>query len=216
MRFHGDQLIPSTVVVFRGAHDRLSDITGWIGCSGFEVKLCSTPTEVFRMIDRLNSGVVLLDGASPECLDMIERITRVPAAPPVMMVSEAVEFNEVVRAFRCGAFDVLDQPLDQRYFVDRLVLAARTDLGRAHQRMLCERLRRLIDSLTPRELEVMHSVVEGSANKKIAADLGISEKTVEVHRHKVMRKMEADSLAELVRMNVVMEATSAGVASLGL
>ncbi len=216
MNFHGDLLVSSTVVVFRGVSDRLSDIWDWIQCVCVDVEWCATRADVFRTVGRLKSGVVLLDGASPECLDIIERITRIPAAPPVMMVSETVEFNDVVRAFRCGAFDVLDQPLDRRYFVDRLVLAARTDLARAHQRILYERLRRLIASLTPRELQVMHSVVGGRANKKIAADLGISQKTVEVHRHKVMRKMEADSLAELVRMNVVMEATSAGVARLTL
>ena len=139
---------------------------------------------------------------------MVAQMRATPAALPAIVLIETAEFHLAVRAFRAGATDVLQLPVSEQLLLDRLVQAAREDRRRAGHRLLFWRVMELVRSLTPREREVMRCVVEGCANNQIAADLGISEKTVEVHRHKVMRKMEADSLAELVRMNVVFEATA--------
>ncbi len=210
-KVHEGRVEESTVVFLGKDRERGDALADWVVGSGFSITVSSSPVEFFSALGRIESGVVLLDGSFPTFLEIVERINAVPASPPVIVLSETVEFNAVVRAFRGGAVDVLQLPVERGYFLDRLLRAVRVDVQRARQRSLYKRLRRLIGSLTPREREVMHFVVEGSANKQIAADLGISEKTVEVHRHKVMRKMEADSLAELVRMNVIMEATGSAL-----
>jgi FixJ family two-component response regulator len=113
-----------------------------------------------------------------------------------------------VRALKAGACDFIEKPFDGTELLARvraaLVQAARPPLVQPNGPELQARL----DSLTPREREVMDRVVAGMLNKQIAWDLGISIKTVENHRAQVMQKMQAQSLAELVRMAIAVEAGS--------
>jgi FixJ family two-component response regulator len=122
------------------------------------------------------------------------------ASPPVVFITGHGDIPQSVCAMKAGAVDFLPKPFNNR----DLLAAVRSALSR-HQSVrqsateLAE-LRRRVDSLSPREREVMAFVVSGMLNKQIAHRLGVSEKTIKAHRARVMEKMEADSLADLVRM----------------
>jgi FixJ family two-component response regulator len=113
-----------------------------------------------------------------------------------------------VRAMKAGAVDFLQKPFDEQVLLDAVNQALERDqAARKTEALRLEILRRM-ELLTPREREVFELVVRGLLNKQIAAELGAAEKTIKVHRARVMQKMEADSLADLVRM-----AERAGVGS---
>jgi RNA polymerase sigma factor (sigma-70 family) len=105
-----------------------------------------------------------------------------------------------VRAMKAGAVDFLQKPFDDQVLLDAIQRAIDQDRQTREERAELREFERRLDSLTPREREVFALVVQGLLNKQIAGELGTSEKTVKVHRARVMQKMEADSLADLVRM----------------
>jgi RNA polymerase sigma factor (sigma-70 family) len=101
---------------------------------------------------------------------------------------------------KAGAVDFLQKPVDDQVLLDTIHQAIELDRHTRTQRARQDQLEQRLESLTPREREVFALVVQGLLNKQIAGELGTSEKTVKVHRARVMQKMEADSLADLVRM----------------
>ena len=105
-----------------------------------------------------------------------------------------------VKAMRQGAFDFLRKPVDEDSFLDRIANALDQETGDWHQKLDREQARERIAALSEREQEVFRLVAEGYANKAVAAELGISERTVEVHRSQVMKKLDARTLAQLVRI----------------
>src|SRR5262245_20739978 len=120
--------------------------------------------------------------------------------PQIVFITGRGDIPSTVRAMKGGAVDFLTKPLQQ----DELMRAIRAALARhreaRRERAALAQLRRRFDSLTPREREVLALVVSGLLNKQAAAELGISEVTLQIHRGSVMRKMAAGSLAGLVRM----------------
>ncbi|WP_374265072.1 response regulator transcription factor [Zoogloea sp.] len=131
-----------------------------------------------------------------------ERLIRLGCNAPIIFVSAHGDVPMVARAMRDGAFDFLQKPFNEQMLLDRVheavQLAARRRQEAAWQAEVLGRL----DSLTARERDVMEGMVAGRLNKQIAEDLGISMKTVEQHRARVMEKLQVDSLAELVRIVV--------------
>jgi FixJ family two-component response regulator len=120
--------------------------------------------------------------------------------PHIVFITGHGDIPTSVRAIKAGAVDFLTKPLNQSDLIravraaitqDRIARRERAELAELHRRLSC---------LTPREREVLPLVVSGLLNKQTAAELGISEITIQIHRGKIMKKMEADSLAELVRM----------------
>jgi RNA polymerase sigma factor (sigma-70 family) len=105
-----------------------------------------------------------------------------------------------VRAMRRGAVDFLQKPFSDQDLLDRVQQALAEQSHRRQQHASKAEIAQRIQSLTPREHEVMELIVEGLANKVIANRLGTSQRTVEVHRASVMRKMQADSVAQLVHL----------------
>jgi FixJ family two-component response regulator len=120
--------------------------------------------------------------------------------PPIIFVTGHGDIPSSVRAIQAGALDFLTKPFNEAALLKLVHAAIAQDrqhrLYQAHQ----QHLKRRFESLTPREREVLPLVVSGLLNKQAAAHLGISEVTLQIHRANVMRKMEADSLADLVRM----------------
>lgn len=185
-------------------------IATWIGGTGlYDLRVLGGVDELPVGLRGVGTGVVVVDATNGRSQEWTAAMRSIPGAMPVLAIAENAQFEVVVGAFRSGAADVVDLPVSELVFLERVARAVREDRTRVAKRTLFWKVNELMNALTPREREVMRCVVDGSANKQIATDLGISEKTVEVHRHKVMRKMEANSLAALVRMTVVMESTGA-------
>jgi FixJ family two-component response regulator len=121
-------------------------------------------------------------------------------AIPIIFITGHGDIPMTVRAMKAGAVEFLTKPFRDQDLLDAIQQALERDRIAREQRAEIEELRGRLDSLTPREREVMGLVVAGLLNKQIAGELGTSETTIKIHRHQVMEKMGAGSLAELVRM----------------
>lgn len=123
---------------------------------------------------------------------------------PVIFIADNPSVRTIVRAMKAGAVEVLTTPLDESLLLDAARQALRLSSTMRAQAAERQVLHQRYERLSIREREVMRHVVRGHLNKNIAADLAISEITVKVHRGRVMRKMQADSLADLVNMATVL------------
>jgi two-component system response regulator FixJ len=128
---------------------------------------------------------------------------------PVIFLSAVADVSTAVRAMRSGAFNFLEKPVNPQLLIDQIQGALRLDSEKQADRVgVLESMERF-DTLSIRERDVLEKVVAGRPNKLVADELGISIKTVEVHRARVMKKMGAESLAELVRMWMLIEPNEA-------
>ncbi len=152
-------------------------------------------------------GCLVLDIRMPGItgLELQHRLADIGSALPIIFITGHGDVPMAVEAIRQGAFDFLRKPVDETSFIDRIHNALDQESGDWHQRLDRDQNRERIESLTEREQEVFRLVTEGLANKVIASDLGISERTVEVHRSQVMKKLDAKTLAQLVRIHLQTE-----------
>jgi two-component system, LuxR family, response regulator FixJ len=133
-------------------------------------------------------------------LDLQRRLSEEPLFPPIIVITGHGDVPMAVRAVKAGAVDFIEKPFNEQLLLDAVHRALEQD---AEQRGEASRLADVTERLarlTPREREILDEVAAGNRNKVIAADLGISQSTVEAHRAKVMEKMEARSLSDLMRM----------------
>jgi FixJ family two-component response regulator len=164
------------------------------------------PSEFLSKYDPNVHGCLVLDIRMPEMsgLEIQQQLNRSGAMLPVIFVTGHGDIPMAVQAMKDGAFDFLTKPFRDQELLDRINNALKQD---AENRAAVERhadLRARAASLTPREKEVFQLIVEGKANKVVAIDLGLSERTVEIHRSNVMEKMGARSVAHLVRMHLTL------------
>jgi FixJ family two-component response regulator len=149
---------------------------------------------------------LILDLSLPD-LNGLEIQSRLAdkGAPPVIFVAAHGDPISAVRAMKNGAIDFLIDPIDYQQLMTAVELAFAEDLERQNERIELASLLARWRSLTPRETEVFHYTVAGLLNKQAASELGVAENTYQVHRGRVMRKMKANSLADLVRMSTKLE-----------
>jgi two-component system, LuxR family, response regulator FixJ len=133
-------------------------------------------------------------------LEMQEELRQRSIEIPIIFITGHGDIPMAVEAMKAGAVDFLQKPFRDQDVLDRINDALQRDTDRRDTARQTSVVRERLESLTPREHEVMKRVVAGQANKVIALDLGVSQRTVEIHRARVMRKMGARSLAELVRL----------------
>jgi FixJ family two-component response regulator len=152
-------------------------------------------------------GCVLLDLRMPGLsgLEVHAQLRERGVELPVIVVSGHGDVPMAVRALKSGVVDFIEKPFKDQELLDCVQQALRRDAKQRLQRMRRDELMTRYLTLTPRELDVLRLVVDGQANKVIGTTLGISQKTVETHRARVMEKMAAGSVSELVRMTLVIE-----------
>lgn len=153
---------------------------------------------------------LLLDVNLPDLngLDLQARIAGERAGMPIIFITGFGDVPLTVRAMKAGAVEVLTKPYDDDVLLRAIAGALEHSRAALDQEQNLRSLRDAYASLTPREQEVLSMVVAGRLNKQIAADLGISEITVKAHRGRVMRKMKARSLPELVKMSAQLAAVA--------
>jgi FixJ family two-component response regulator len=133
-------------------------------------------------------------------LDFQRQLAEADDRIPIIFISGHADILTSVRAMKAGAVEFLTKPFRDQDLLDAIHAALELDQKRRQQDAEIAKLRDRFQWLTPREREVLHWVVSGLLNKQIAAKIGTSETTVKVHRSQLMRKMEAKSLPDLVRM----------------
>ena len=133
-------------------------------------------------------------------LDLQKRMAEVELEIPIVFLTGHGDIPASVQAMKAGAVEFLTKPFDEEELLQAIREALERDRRDRQRRAEISELRTRFESLTAREQEVMQQVVSGLLNKQVAGELKISEFTVKVHRGQVMRKMRADSLADLVRM----------------
>jgi RNA polymerase sigma factor (sigma-70 family) len=195
------QSLPTVCVVEDDAAMR-SALDGFLRSYGFEVRLFASAHEFLS--ENLPETLVclVLDLCLPEMsgLELQEKLVRRDVNIPIIFITGHGDIREAVRAIKAGAVEFLAKPFDHLDLLNAIQRSAGRYQTELQQREDRARLRSRFESLTPREQQIMRMVISGLLNKQIAAELGISEITVKIHRGHVMQKMEAGSLAELAKL----------------
>jgi FixJ family two-component response regulator len=194
--------VETTVFVIDDDKAVRSAIRNLLESVGLRVETFASPRE-FLGADRKNiPGCLVLDvrlqGASG--LDFQRQLSAASIEIPVIFITGHGDIPMTVQAMKAGAVDFLTKPFRDQDFLDAIQKAIERDRVRREQETEVVEARRRFHNLTPREREVMALVIAGRLNKQIAAELGTSETTAKIHRGQVMRKMEVQSLPDLVRM----------------
>ena len=169
---------------------------------GLTVETFASASELLRHKPPAGPACVVSDVRMPGLsgLDLQSELAKAGFSMPIIFMTGHGTVPMTVRAMKAGAVDFLQKPVDEQQLLDAIHQALERS-GRERREMSeNEGLRARVGTLTAREREVFDLVVTGMLNKQIAAELSASEKTIKVHRGRVMQKMQADSLADLVRM----------------
>ena len=170
---------------------------------GYDVKLFQSVQDLLDHRGGLaDAACLVLDVRLPgqSGLELQRKLAKAGVALPIVFITGHGDIPMSVAAMKAGAIEFLTKPFRDQDLLDAVARGAEQTRARQAETAALSELRQRLETLSPREREVMALVCSGRMNKQIAADLGLSEITVKVHRGKVMRKMQADSLPELVRL----------------
>lgn len=163
-------------------------------------RVFSSAEDFLAQVGPEQAGCLLLDVRMPGVsgLELQEGLRTRGIELPIIFMTAYADVATSVRAMKAGAFDFVEKPFNDQLLLEAVHRALRQDAQRRTVRHDRETIVQRIRSLTSRERQVLERVVAGRTNREIAEEWGISEKTVKIHRGRVMEKMQADSLAELV------------------
>lgn len=194
----------STVYVVDDDEAMRESLTWLIESVGLNVETYASADEFLESYYPGRPGCVLLDVRMPGMsgLELQGHLQKQQVTVPVIMITGHGDVPMAVRAMKSGAIDFIEKPFNDEQLLESIRNALAVDDTRRDEQSFKAEVASRLEQLTPRESEVMDMVTAGKSNKEIANSLGVSAKTVEAHRAKVMEKMEAGSLAELVRLVV--------------
>jgi FixJ family two-component response regulator len=184
-----------------------ASIADLLQSAGLESETFETPQEFLRHAPAEGPSCIVLDLRLPgmDGLDVQRALAEANVTTPIIFVTAFADVPTTVKAMKSGAVEFLTKPFDDQELLDAICRALEQDRVAGDQQRALSTLQDRYTRLTPRERQVMALVVSGRLNKQIAADLGTSEITVKIHRQRVMRKMQAGSLAELVSLAARLE-----------
>lgn len=205
--------VPDSVVVHVIEDDQPSRIAAsrLLKQAGYTVRLYASGTEFLADLPE-QGGCIVLDFQLPGSngLELQEHLMTGTNPLPIVFLTGHGDVPKSVRAMKAGAVDFLTKPVEGPVLLDAVARAIARDFENRVVRMRQHELRTRYERLTPREREVFAHLISGQLNKQVGFDLGISERTTKIHRHQVLDKMEADSIADLVRMAADLGITPAG------
>jgi FixJ family two-component response regulator len=195
-------LPPATVFIVDDDPAVLTSLSRLLRSSGLNVVTIGSPQEFLDQHDRHAPGCLILDVAMPGLngLELQEALTKIDSIIPIIFLTGHGSVPGSVQAMKRGALDFLAKPVDERDLLEVIHIAIEKDRVTRKARAELDEIHERLRTLTPREREVLTHVVSGQLNKQIAYDLGTVEKTIKVHRARVMEKMKVQSVAELVRL----------------
>jgi two-component system, LuxR family, response regulator FixJ len=173
-----------------------------IESTGQEVRCFESADEFLNNFDPDQAGCLILDVRMPNMtgLELQEQLVRRDFAIPIIFISGHADVPDSSKAFRAGAIDYMEKPFDSEVLLKRMQEAIQKDLETRVHNAEIRKLKKRLNQLTPREHEVMVLIVKGLSNKEAAKQLDVSNRTIDVHRAKLMEKMQAEDLAELTVM----------------
>lgn len=174
--------------------------------AGYEVQSYASAGELFEALDPAQPGCLLLDlkMLGLDGLEVQEELRERGCMLPVIFISAFADIPSTVRAMKAGAVDFVEKPFSRDALVSRIEEALALDRRQRDHNGRRTDIGERAQQLTPRELEVMRFVTVGLSNKEIARELGISPRTVEKYRARVMEKMRAESIADLCQMAAIL------------
>jgi RNA polymerase sigma factor (sigma-70 family) len=189
----------------------LSAVRRVLQLAGYRIESYSSGPEMLARAHLEHADCAVIDMSMPEMngLQLQACIKQRDALMPLLFLSGTADIEMAVQAMRAGAVDFIEKPFDNADLVQRVGHAlARQDRNSRREEHERHDAERRFKTLTPRETEVLELVVAGKTNKEVARILGSSHRTIEVHRHRIMEKMSAPNLADLVRMRLTIGADS--------
>ncbi len=173
---------------------------------GYKTAVFSRPSEFLAKFKPDTAGCLVLDIRMPDMsgLELQQHLNRAGSMLPVIFITGHGDVPMAVQAMKEGAFEFIQKPFRDQDLLDRINHALKQDAENRSTVARRTEVQHRLESLTPRERQVMDMVVDGAANKVIAIDLNLSERTVEIHRAKVMEKMGARSVAHLVKLHLTL------------
>jgi FixJ family two-component response regulator len=177
-------------------------LKGLIRSVGLRVELFGSPGEFLQAKRPDAPSCLVLDVRLPGAsgLDLQRELAEANIHIPIIFITGHGDIPMSVRAMKAGAVEFLTKPFRDQDLLDAIKVGLERDRARRQHQAETAMLRERLESLTPREREVLPLVVSGLLNKQVAAEIGTTEATVKVHRSQLMKKMGADSLPDLVRM----------------
>ena len=170
--------------------------------AGVRARTYESAIAFLERLEGLEAGCILTDVRMPEMsgLDLIARLKELGVGLPVIVMTGHADVPLAIQAMKAGVVDFIEKPFDDEVLLATLRAALAEAENRGERDAELAAIRGRLDSLSPRERDVLGGLVAGHANKVIAHDLGISPRTVEIYRANLMTKMAANSLSDLVRM----------------
>jgi two-component system response regulator FixJ len=208
-------MIEPVVHVIDDDDDARDALAFLLEAADFRVRTYPSAVTFLEALPTAEAGYVVSDIRMPDMtgLELAQRLKRMQPGFPIIIVTGHGDITMAVEAMRAGVVDFLEKPFSEGRILEALARARMTEETKGASVHQATEARQRIETLSERERQVLDQVVQGQPNKSIARDLGISPRTVEIYRAKLMTKMQADNLAALVRMALAAEAVAASVGS---
>jgi len=192
----------STVFLVEDDEDFRNMVSLYVEAAGVKIQQYPSAEAFLANYDPSQPGCLLLDIYMPGMsgLELQQELINQNIETPVIIMTSAGDVNTAVQAMKAGAIDFIEKPLDQERLLDRLHECLVLDASRRDKAARHDKYSQCLAQLTHREHEVMELMVAGKMNKIIAAELEISQRTVEDHRAKIMDKLQSRSIVDVVRI----------------